>query len=128
MYLKRRKLLFEDSLMPSLSPEIEEVKKSVSPQFEYSVRTERLAEQLRTETTPEKLEFFFQLGIAPITLVKKEGKDILFYFVYLYNCLIICVRIRSRKSKWRQRIKMAAEHCAIERKTLRSVANPYVFR
>lgn len=75
MYLKRRKILFEDSMVPPLSPETEEDKRSLPPPplIEYSIHTERLAEQLRSETKPEKLEFFFQLGLTPITLVKKEG-------------------------------------------------------
>lgn len=74
MYLKRRKILFEDSTVPPLSPEVEENKSNIRPLIEFNVHTERLAEQLRSETTPEKLEFFFQLGLTPITLVKKEGK------------------------------------------------------
>ena len=75
MYLKRRKILFEDSMVPPLSPESEEDRRNLPPPplLEYSVHTERLAEQLRSETTPEKLEFFFQLNLTPITLVKKEG-------------------------------------------------------
>ncbi|GIY96640.1 DUF3736 domain-containing protein [Caerostris extrusa] len=43
--------------------------------MENSAQNDRLAEQLRAETNPIKLEFLFKIGLTPITLVKKEEKE-----------------------------------------------------
>ncbi|XP_054717543.1 genetic suppressor element 1-like [Uloborus diversus] len=75
MYLKRRKILREESNISPWSSDVEEEEKLVLPLPSDSRNLDHLAEKLRSETTPEKLEFFLQLGLTPITLVKKEEKE-----------------------------------------------------
>ncbi|XP_035214990.1 genetic suppressor element 1-like isoform X2 [Stegodyphus dumicola] len=75
MYLKRRKILLEDSEIPPLSSVDEDEKSALPSVNESSPKMEYLAEKLRSETTPEKLEFFLKIGLTPITLVKKEEKE-----------------------------------------------------
>ncbi|GFS75371.1 DUF3736 domain-containing protein, partial [Nephila pilipes] len=76
MYLKRRKILREDSTIPPLESEPEAEDTSTLPSvIENNVYTDRLAEQLRAETNPIKLEFLFKIGLTPVTLVKKEEKE-----------------------------------------------------
>lgn len=85
MYLKRRKILREDSEISPLSPEPEPEDTSVLPSVgENNTYSDRLAEQLRAKTNPIKLEFFFKIGLAPITLVKKEGND--FFGTFFSEC------------------------------------------
>ncbi|GBM76011.1 hypothetical protein AVEN_139507-1 [Araneus ventricosus] len=76
MYLKRRKILREDSAIPPLSLEPETEDTSLLPSVgENNAYSDRLAEQLRAKTNPIKLEFLFKIGLTPITLVKKEEKE-----------------------------------------------------
>ncbi|GFY70363.1 DUF3736 domain-containing protein [Trichonephila inaurata madagascariensis] len=76
MYLKRRKVLREDSDIAPLENEPEPEDTSILPSVvENNIYTDRLAEQLRAETNPIKLEFLFKIGLTPITLVKKEEKE-----------------------------------------------------